>query len=448
MLRAAMAETRDDFASLFSTPSAGPSRAGLRLKRGQTVEGTVVHVGTGGVFVDVGGTVDARVDVGEFANVGKKMPAVGERLRATVTGFTNDIPSLSLSLGKGQLDAEALQLAKQAGLPVEGTVTKAVKAGLEVTIGSTRAFCPASQVERTFTAELESYVGQTLQFKVVEIKDGGRSVVLSRRALLEAEREELARARREQLSVGADVEGTVVSVQKYGAFVDLGGIEGMVHISELARGRVERAEDIVKVGDKVTARVLGIEEADKGLRVRLSLKALTQGEEPAQQPIADEVLKGTVTRATSFGVFVQTAKGEGLVPTRELTLPTGSDHRRAFPPGREIEVVVASQEQQGGKLRFSMTGVGRVVERKNFREYNAEGATRDKAGTRGAGSVGSLGQMLRDKLGLPPLPVLHKESASPAAPEAEKPRESARPERAASERPARAEGVVRGRPGK
>jgi small subunit ribosomal protein S1 len=253
-----------------------------------------------------------------------------------------------------------------------------------------RALCPASQVEIGYAQDLSVYEGQTLQFRVIEIKDDGRSVVLSRRALLEAQRKERQAALEDTLVPGADLEGVVSSLSRHGAIVDLGGIDGFVHVSELAHRRVDKPEDVVSVGDRVAVRVLGVEQGDRGLRVKLSMKARADAPEP---PAVDEVLDATVVKATGGGIIVRTAKGEGLVPLAELGLAPGADHRRAFPVGKQLEVVLTARDTSRGRLRFSAVGVARVEERQNYREFGAASAA--------GGSFGSLGDVLRKKLGLP-----------------------------------------------
>ncbi len=419
----------DDFASLFGSKTPDPHQAATRLTKGVIVEGTVVHIGATSLFLDIGQPSDARLDNHEFSDSNRRLPKVGDTVRATVVSFDpGDVPVLSLALGRGVVNAAALEAAQAGDIPVEGVVTKAVKAGLEVEIGGVRAFCPASQVERSFTAELEPYVGQTMQFRVMEVRDDGRSVIVSRRALLEAEMAMQASERLGQLEIGSDVEGVVQSVHKFGAIVDVGGIEGMVHISELARGRVERVEDVVNVDDNVTVRVLAIEETEKGPRVRLSLKALLA---PAKRDKAgrDEVLKAKVTRTSSFGVFIETKRGDGLVSSRDLVLPVGSDHRRAYPVGKEFEVVLVNLDKNTGKMRFSMTGVDEVRERQNFKEYSGAGTTKSKAA-----GMGSLGDLMRKKLGLP-----EPEPAPEPEPETEEPKpvaEKAAPVEVQSKAPA------------
>lgn len=397
------------FARLMeSAGAAATGRATRRLHPGDVVEVTVIQIAQDSVFVDVGTPSDGRIARAELSDKdGTVRVKVGDRLRATVIDPRPDGPVLATSFGHGgQLDTGALELARSSGTPIEGEVGKVVKGGLEVSVGSARAFCPASQVELGHVADLATYVGQKLEFKVIEVRDGGRSIVLSRRALLEDRRREAAVGARERLVIGSEVEGSIQAVGKHGAVVDLDGVEGFIHLSELAQHRIERTEDVVRVGERVRTRVLSVDDTPKGLRVRLSLRALAAAAQPAA-PAApvEEVLTGTVTRATQHGVFVQTAHGEGLVPFRELGLPPGGDHRRLFPPGKVLSVVVVNRA--GGRLTLSATQVARVEERKNYRDF--AGTT---TGTPAA-SLGSLGDLLRGKF-----KGASEASTSPAEPNA------------------------------
>jgi small subunit ribosomal protein S1 len=381
------------FARLMeSAGAAATGRATRRLHPGEVVEVTVIQIAQDSVFVDVGLPSDGRIPRAELSDKDNKVRVkVGDRLRATVIDPRPDAPVLATSFGHGgQLDTGALELARSSGTPVEGEVSKVIKGGLEVSLGSARAFCPASQVEIGHVADLNTYVGQKLEFKVIEVRDGGRSIVVSRRSLLEDRRREAALGARERLVIGSEVEGVVQAVGRHGAVVDLNGVEGFIHLSELAPHRIERTEDAVRVGEQVRTRVLSVDDTPKGLRVRLSLKALAATAQPAA-PAAplEEVLVGTVTRATQHGVFVQTAHGEGLVPFRELGLPPGGDHRRVYPPGKEMTVVVVNRA--GGRLTLSATQVARVEERKNYRDF--AGTTTGAP----AASLGSLGDLLRGK---------------------------------------------------
>jgi len=379
-----------DFASLLEG-AASRGRQYVRLEAGQIVEATVLEITHEWVFVDVGTPQDGRVERMEFK---AQLPKKGDKLRLTVLDPTQEGARLTSALGQGggNVDASALELAREGGTPVHGEVVRAVKGGLEVKIGDISAFCPASQVELGYAADLQVYVGQSHDFKVLEIRDGGRSVVLSRRAFLQDGARQKESELLATLKPGSDVSGTITSIQRHGALVDLGGATGFLHISELAAHRVERVEDVLKEGEQVAVRVLSIEPGDKGLRIRLSLKQLT--EQTIEPPKREEILEGTVSRVLNHGVIVDTEKGSGLVPLKELGLPPGADHRRVYPPGKQFKVVLLNRDSKDGKLRFSAVGVAGVEERRNYKEFSQTQPHSQKG-------LGSLGDLFRQKLGLP-----------------------------------------------
>ncbi|MBN1656436.1 MAG: S1 RNA-binding domain-containing protein [Deltaproteobacteria bacterium] len=391
---------KDDFASFMETSFSSESKRILRrLNKGDVVTGSVVQIGGDWVFVDIGSRADGRIASAQLEDdKGEITVKLGDQIKATVIDpHASGGPMLAVTLGKEEVDIDSLRFAMTSNVPVEGKVTRAVKAGLEVEIGAVRAFCPASQIDLGYSAELGIYVDSTFRFKIVEIRDGGRSVVVSRRAILEQERAEKARDVIEQLQVGHEREGVVQSIQKYGAFVDIGGVQGLLHISELVHGRVERVEDVVKVGETIKVRILEINKTESGAKISLSMKALQQMEEKVPEAIGtDEVLRGKVTRLTSFGLFVVTDKGEGLVPLQELPSAPGSDHRRAYPVGKEVEVVLLEKDPSSGKLRFSVSGVLEAAERKSFREYEVQ---KNRANESSDG-LGSFGELLQKKLGV------------------------------------------------
>lgn len=410
-----MAQQQDeDFAAMFEAQGAQTrARLSKRVRPGQLVEGTVVEIGADSVFLDIGAKSEGRIDRPQLVDKdGALKVKVGDKLRATVASVSGDGIHLVVAIGKAGIDTQALELALQSGVPVEATVTKAVKAGLEVELGSVRAFCPASQVDLGFAQDLERFVGTKQFFKVIEIRDGGRSVIVSRKAVLKDERENQARAVRERLVVGAELEGIVQTIQPYGAFVDLGGIEGLIHISELGHGRVDKVGDVVKIGETVKVRVLAIEPkgtSPTDLKVSLSMKS---AEQPAETTVAAEtVLQGKVAQVTNFGVFVDTEAGRGLVPTSELGLPPNADPKRAFPVGKDVEVVILGRGGESGKLRFSIQGVAAAEERTAFKTFAREA----KKGGGGKG-LGSLGDLMKDLQGkLPEAPASAAKSVAGSA---------------------------------
>ncbi|MCA9707900.1 MAG: S1 RNA-binding domain-containing protein [Myxococcales bacterium] len=416
-----MAHDDDDFATLFEqsmatgTAAAVPSRA-KRLQAGQVVQGTVVAIGDDTVFVDVGTKAEARLDRSAVTRRdGTLEVAVGDPIKATVAhAGGREPPRLVLSYGAGSLDTAALELAVRSGTPVEGEVARAVKAGLEVDVGGVRAFCPASQVDLAYVAELEAFVGQRHFFRVLEVRDGGRSVVVSRKALLLAEREQKAAELAGRLEEGAELDGIVQSIQPYGAFVDLGGLQGLVHVSELAHGRVASPSDVVSVGESVRVKVTSIQSAASGkpkdMRISLSMKALVQptGDEPAGSE--GDVITATVVKVESYGVVVDTPAGSGLVPNGELALPPGSDPRRAYAAGDTLDVVLQRREPGTGRLRFSARAVEEAEARQNFRQFRQNQAKGGKLGR-----LGDLGRLLQG-IELPDAPAPSGGASSAAKP--------------------------------
>lgn len=402
--------------------SAGQTGTARRFHRGDRVTGTVIALGFDRIFVDIGAGADAWVERAELVDdSGQLRTEVGQPLRAIVVDPEHaDGPHLAVTLGAGSTDLDSMREALEASLPVEGVVKAANKGGLEILIGGTRAFCPASQVEIARAEDLESYVGRKLRLKVTEVR--GHSVVVSRRALLEEERSAEQSARLATLEVGAEVTGTVTSVQRYGAFVDLGGVEGLVHVSQLANHRVDRVEDVVTPGDSVTVRVLAIEDGPDGPRVSLSIRALAA---PSGPPATTEVLTARVTELFPSGVLVETPKGSGMVPKRELVLSPGADHRRAYPVGTELRVVLERADERSGRLTFSMKRVADAEERSNFAEYSGRSSPAESR------AVGTFGALLAKKLGIeePTAPREKSDAPAPAQQPAKGPAERTPPGR-------------------
>ncbi|MFY0530730.1 30S ribosomal protein S1 [Nannocystis pusilla] len=419
-----MAQQQDeDFAAMFEAQGAQTrARLSKRVRPGQLVEGPVVEIGADSVFLDIGAKSEGRIERAQLLDKeGNLKVKVGDKLRATVASVSGDGIQLVVAIGKGGIDTQSLELALQSGVPVEATVTKAVKAGLEVELGSVRAFCPASQVDLGFAQDLERFVGTKQFFKVIEIRDAGRSVIVSRKAVLKDERENQAKAVRERLVVGAELEGIVQTIQPYGAFIDLGGIEGMVHISELGHGRVDKIADVIKIGETVKVRVLAVEPrgtSPTDLKISLSMKSADQTTESAPSAAVEQVLQGKVGQVTNFGVFVDTEIGRGLVPTSELGLPPNADPKRAFPLGKDVEVVVLGRGGGEGKLRFSIQGVAAAEERSAFKTFAKEA----KKGAGGGKGLGSLGDLMKDLQGKLPdaktAPAQARENAGEAKPAA------------------------------
>ncbi|WP_242395141.1 30S ribosomal protein S1, partial [Anaeromyxobacter oryzisoli] len=383
--------------------AAAPRR---RFKVGEKVAGKIIQIGEGVAFLELGtGLADALIETVELTDAqGNVTARVGDIVDGVVVHADERGAIVSKGRGHATRDhaREAVIEAAQTGIPVEGLVKAVNKGGLEVEVHGVRAFCPVSQIDVHFVGDPASFVGQKLQFKVQRADP--RDVVLSRRALLEEERAAKAQATREKLAPGAIFDGVVTSVQDYGAFVDLGGIEGLVHVSELSWDRVSKPQDLLKAGDAVQVQVLRIEEdPKKGERIGLSVRALTPRPEPAASPEkparaappappkVGDVVEATVDKVEPFGVFVRFAGGRGLVPAAETGTPRGSDLRRSFKVGDALTALVSAIDEQG-RLRLSKTGAEQAAERAEAREYMAKAPRATGKG------FGTLGDLLRQKL--------------------------------------------------
>src|SRR5467141_760288 len=337
------ADEAGDFAALFAESEKSAHKP-PKLRLGQKVQARVAHVGSEIGYLDLGGKGEAIIDLRELRNdKGELLVQAGETVEAYVLSIADGTPVMTRAVPKGA-GREVLQQALESKVPVEGTVTAQNKGGLEVDLGGLRAFCPASQIDVRFVEDPAQFVGQKLKFRVMEIRGG--NAILSRRALLEEERATLAAELRKKPEVGAVLEGTVSSVRDFGAFVDLGGLEGLVHVSELSHQRVVHAQDVVKPGQNVRVQILRIEKDEKGHeRIALSLRALEQDPWDAARPQLKEGarLQGKVARLQPFGAFVELFPGvDGLVHVSALSNRHVQHPREVVKEGETIEVQVES----------------------------------------------------------------------------------------------------------
>ncbi len=302
-----------DFEALLEQ-EAGREQA-VWISPGEQVSGEVVHIGERMAQLDLGNGFDGMLDLNTLPEDVPR-PDVGD----TVTGYAlrirNRVVELGAGMPRGAMDMGALHASLESGLPVEGKVTEVNKGGYVVEIGSHRGFCPLGQMDIRRIETPAELVGSALMFRVIEIREG-RDPVLSRRALLEAERAAMAVETREKLAPGARFRGRVTSVRDFGFFVDIGGLEGLVHVSELPYGK-RRPADAVSPGDTVEVECLRIELAtvERDERIALSMRSLAADpfDGVAAELPAGTVVKGVVTRIQPYGAFVELAVDvEGLV---------------------------------------------------------------------------------------------------------------------------------------
>jgi len=371
------------------------SRQARQFSRGQTIEGTIVAIGPKVAFVDVGGKGEAEIDVEELKDVdGTFEVAVGDRIHARIVSTSGGIV-LSRKGVRNAATQRELEEAFRDGLSVEGKVVQEVKGGYEVRIARERAFCPLSQIDIARTTEPAVHVGHIYAFRITEYKNDGKDVVVSRRQHLEEQQRARAEELRKSIVPGSVLTGRVVSVRDFGAFVDLGGgIQGLLHVSEMGWSRVTNPNEVVASGDQITVKVLRVDEATQ--KISLGLKQLL--DDPwataATTYHVGQMVSGRVSRVAPFGVFVELAPGiAGLIPLSETGLTQDVDIKRTFAAGTQIEVVVLEIDAAARRIRLSSRAVAPAKEADELRDYN------ERQGDSPSVSVGSLADKLRGALG-------------------------------------------------
>jgi small subunit ribosomal protein S1 len=254
-----MTMTDDDksFAEMFQETAASTKE---RLRPGQKIEATVVRIAKEWIFLDLGAKSEGAVAKNEFTDAeGNLTVAEGDRVQVYFLSEKNNERLFTAKVSGGAV-AGHLDEACQSGIPVEGTVTGETKGGFEVRFsGSVRAFCPFSQMAMRHIENAEEYIGKKFAFRVTKYGEHGKNIVVSRRALLEEERAQQKEALQETLAIGQTVKGVITSIRDFGAFVDIGGIEGLIPVSEIAWGRIEDIHERISVGQEVTVTVLKLE---------------------------------------------------------------------------------------------------------------------------------------------------------------------------------------------
>jgi small subunit ribosomal protein S1 len=349
----------------------------------QKVSGKVLSIGDEWVFIDLGGKSEGRISAAELKDAeGNLTVKEGDTVDATVTGTDPESGALILRRkagggGRGgKKPAEVVPEIRQAfenGLPLEGLVTGLNKGGAEIQVFGMRAFCPLSQLDLRYVENPQQFVGQKLLFKVNRLEEGNRggrgpNIVLSRRQLLEEEQQTRASETREKLQVGAILTGKVTSLTTYGAFIDLGGIEGMLHVSEIGHGRTAHPQDVFTIGQEVEVQVIKIEKGKdekRPERISLSRRALEQdpwNDAASRFPEGTEAT-GRVMRLETFGAFVELAPGlEGLVHISEMGAGRRLNHsREAVEQGQEVQVRVLGVDTTRRRISLSMNTGGAAV---------------------------------------------------------------------------------------
>ncbi|CAB4651218.1 unannotated protein [freshwater metagenome] len=392
----------------------------VELKDGQLVTGTVVKIDRDGVLLEFGYKTEGVIPTRELAIKNDVNPhdvvKLGEKVEALVLTLEDKEGRLVLSKKRAQYEKAwgEIEKKKEEEGVVHGTVIEVVKGGLIVDIGL-RGFLPASLVELRRVRDLQPYIGMTIDAKIIELDRNRNNVVLSRRAFLEENQKETRDDFLNNLKSGEIRHGKISSVVAFGAFVDLGGMDGLIHVSELSWKHVEHPSQVVQIGDEVTVQVLDVDFSRE--RISLSLKATQQDpwQEFAGSHEVGQLVYGRVTKLVPFGAFVQVGDGiEGLVHISEMSAHHVESAEQVVAPGEELWVKIIDldlarrrisisikQAAEGGELAAEYQGQFDVDEHGNW--VGGDDTEREAAWAEYYKEYGQPGE----------------EGAAPAAPEAE-----------------------------
>lgn len=398
----------DEFARLLKEEPL----SNVPLRVGEQVEGTILSLTpeSDDVLVEISGSQTGVIDKKDLYDEDEGLSyKIGDKIKAYVTSMRGSI-QLSKSLGKGHESQKSLEMAYEQQMPVRGKVMADSKGGFEVSVLGKKAFCPVSQIDLRFVEDKAPYIGRDFEFLIETFNQNGRNIVVSRKKLLSRLAEEKLQQLMDQGETDEVFTGVVTDLRDYGAFVDIGGIEGFLHISELSYSRVTKPSDLLTRGETIKVKVLSAERRDGKPRVSLSMKAIDQ--DPWVDVLTDfkegESYPARVTRLTKHGAIVELKPGiEGMIHLSEM-----SWGKRVYDPqticnvGDQIEVRILAIDSEAKRMSLSM----KALQDDPFSRFSQE----VKPGSEVDGKVeklkgfGAIVRLSEGVTGLIPMAVLKK----------------------------------------
>jgi len=363
------------------------------IKQGDVVTGTVVKVEDKQVLVDISYKTEGIVPLNELSNVqvenAHELVKEGDSLTLKVKKVADEEVILSKKAMDAEKAWEDIEEKYNNNVIFDTTIKEIVKGGLVADVGL-RGFIPASMVETRFIDDFSEYKGKTLAVKVIEIDREKNRIILSHRAVIEAENEKKKGQVLQSLEAGQVIEGTVQRLTNFGAFVDIGGVDGLVHISQLAHEHVEKASDVVTEGDKIKVEILSVDLDNE--RISLSRKAVLPGpwEHISNKINKGDIVEGTVKRLADFGAFVEVLPGvEGLVHISEIANRHISKPSEVLTNGQKVEVKVLDVNEAEGRISLSIKELEEpTADNQDYSDYESDS---DHSGF-------SIGDFIGDKL--------------------------------------------------
>ncbi|OPX90473.1 MAG: hypothetical protein A4E53_01025 [Pelotomaculum sp. PtaB.Bin104] len=347
------------------------------LRNGEIVKGVVVHISQDEVMVDVGAKSEGVIPIRELSccdvNSPQDIVKVGDEIEVCVLKAEDNEGRLILS--KEKADAEKswvkLEEALNTQETVQGTVREVVKGGLLVDVGA-RAFLPASLVERGYVEDLSKYLGQVISARVIEINRGRKKVILSRKAVLDEDFARLRKEMLENLQEGQVVKGIVRRLTQFGAFVDIGGVDGLLHVSEMSWHRINHPSEVVKVGDELDVMVLRVDRENEKISLGLKQVLPNPWDSVEENYPVGSIIQAKVVRLAPFGAFVQLEPGvEGLVHISHLADRHVEKPDEVVTEGEEVNVKVLSVDRNEKRIRLSIREVAKEKQDREPRDYSS-----------------------------------------------------------------------------
>ncbi|MDQ0350870.1 small subunit ribosomal protein S1 [Alkalibacillus filiformis] len=346
------------------------------LNVGDEVTATVVKLEEKQVVVNIGAKFDGIIPISELSHLHvdhtNEVLSEGDEFQAVVTKLEDDVIILSKKAKDHKVVWEQLLKVYDEEEVLDAIVTEVVGAGLIVDVGI-RGFIPASHIETFYVDDLEKYKGKQLSVKIIEINEERNRVILSHKAVAESEQERKKEQLFNQLEVGNVVEGVVQRIASFGVFVDLGGVDGLVHISQLSHDHIEKAEDVVEVGQTVKVKVITVDRDTE--RIGLSIKDLQPGPWAGveKQLKSGNVVEGTVKRLVNFGAFVEVLpQVEGLVHISEISKDHIETPQEVLSVGQSVKVKVLDVSEEEQRISLSIKEVEEEEENKEMQKYQKE----------------------------------------------------------------------------
>jgi small subunit ribosomal protein S1 len=338
----------------------------IRIKVGEVADGTVISIGKENIFLDLGTRAEGMVDREEFTHKGQLTVKEGETVQVLVSAFrdgmfhcTSRLHQAGRSDSRQSKDSPTLAMLREAftaHLPVEGKVKAVNKGGLEVHVLGQKTFCPISQIEKNYCQNPEIHLDKTYTFLVMQYEEDGRNIVVGRKELLQAEEQEKGRLLWQGLQAGQVLEGTVTSVHDYGAFVDIGGVEGLLHVSEIAYQKTQNVQETLHSGQKLNVAIIKLDPETK--KISLSLKALQVDPwvEAVEKIAAGREFSGVVLRLKTFGAFIELFPGVvGLLHISQLGVNRRVSHpKEVLTAGQTVNVRVLAVDLAQKTISLTM----------------------------------------------------------------------------------------------